>query len=97
MKHSFRLIAAVIAILLLVLLCIALVRGVSNVLQRGEINTSEPDPMFETPAEIVTRPPDLYPEETQPPRKTLDDYIPEIETPVDKTAADLIAEARAGE
>lgn len=97
MKQSFRLIAAVAAILLLALLCVALVRGVSDVLQRGEINAAEPDPMFETPAETVTRPPDLYPEETQPPRQTLDDYIPKIETPVDKTAAELIAEAQAEE
>lgn len=96
MKWWIKLIAAAAVIILLIVLCFALVRGVSGVLLRGEINASEPDPMFEIPAETVTRPPDLYPEASQPPRKTLDDYIPEVESPVDKTAAELIAEARQG-
>ena len=94
MKWWIKLIAAVAAILLLILLCVSLVRGVSGVLSRGELNASESDPMFETPVETVAPPPGLYAEETQRPHKTLDDYIPEIETPVDKTAAELIAEAQ---
>ena len=96
MKPWIRLIAAIIAIALLALLCISLVRGVSFILKKGELSSAEPDPMFETPAETVTPPPGLYAEETQRPHKTLDDYIPEIETPVDKTAAELIAEAQNG-
>lgn len=94
MKWWIRLIAAIAVAACLILLCISLVRSLSDVLLRGEINASEPDPMFETPAETVTPPPQLYAEETQRPHKTLDDYIPEIETPVDKTAADLIEEAK---
>lgn len=94
MKRWIKLIAAAAVVLLLVLLCVSLVRGISDVLLRGEINAAEPDPMFETPAETVTPPPELYAEETQRPHKTLDDYIPEVETPVDKTAAELIEEAK---
>ena len=94
MKWWIKLIAAVLAIVLLALLCVSLVRGVSGILSRGEHSAAEPDPMFEIPAETVTPPPALYAEETQRPHKTLDDHIPEVETPVDKTAAELIAEAQ---
>ena len=94
MKWWIRLFSAIAAVILLILLCILLVRGVSDMLLRGEINAAEPDPMFETPAETVSPPPELYAEETQRPHKTLDDYIPEVETPVDKTAAELIEEAQ---
>ncbi len=94
MKWWIKLIASVAAVLLLLLLCIALVRGVTGILSHGESSAPEPDPMFEIPAETVTPPPGLYAEETQPPHKTLDDYVPEIETPVDKTASELIEEAK---
>ena len=94
MKWWIKLIAAAAVVILLVVLCLSLVRGISGVLLRGEINAAEPDPMFETPAETVTPPPQLYAEETQKPHKTLDDYVPENESPVDKTAAELIEEAK---
>ena len=94
MKWWIKCVAAVLVILLLALLCISLVKGISGVLLRGETNAAEPDPMFETPAETVSPPPQLYAEETQRPHKTLDDYVPEVLSPVDKTAAELIEEAK---
>lgn len=57
----------------------------------------EKDPMFAEEAEMVTRPPEIYPEETQKPHRTLDDFVMEESSPVDKTAQELIEEALAAE
>ena len=51
--------------------------------------------MFAEEAELPTRPPELDAEEPQREHLTLDDYVPEVETPVDKTAEELIEEAKA--
>ncbi len=83
---------AVIALLLLV--GWRLVLGLSGLIGgMGDADFGEPDPMFAQEAVIPTRPPELDAEETQPPHATLDDYVPEVETPVDKTAEELIREA----
>ena len=87
--------AALVVIMLLVGLCFAMVRGLVGVLNRSDLDISEPDPMFAEEAEMVTRPPDLYEETEQKEHPTLDDYVPEEETPVDKTAEELIREAQA--
>ena len=44
---------------------------------------------------MPTRPPELDAEEEQKEHPTLDDYVPEVETPVDRTVEQLIEEARA--
>ena len=82
----------VIALLLLVGWRLALGLG-SLVGGLGGADIGEPDPMFAQEAVLPTRPPELDAEETQPPHLTLDDYVPEVETPVDKTADELIREA----
>ena len=55
------------------------------------------DPMFAEEAEKITRPPELDMEETPPDRPTLDDYVPEVESPVDMTVEELIEEAQRGD
>jgi hypothetical protein len=41
----------------------------------------------------ITMPPDLFDEGQPKEHPTLDDYVMEVETPVDKTADELIREA----
>ena len=86
MRNKIKIIAGVILIAALIV-----VRGAVGFIKNADVNASEPDPMFAAPAEIVTRPPVV--EKTQPPHKTLDDYVPDVETPVDKTAEELGREA----
>ena len=73
------------------------IRGVTGIVRDADLSVGEPDPMFSTPPEAVTRPPELDAEEPQPTHPTLDDYVPEIESPVDQTAAELIEEARSAD
>ena len=90
-----KVIAVLAAILVLGWVVLNLGSGLIGLLSGAEFEGEE-DPMFAQEAEIVTRPPGIYPEETQKPHKTLDDYVPEEQSPVDKTAQELIAEAQAG-
>ena len=92
MRNKIKIIAGVILIAALIVLGFIVVRGAVGFIQNADVNASEPDPMFAAPAEIVTRPPVV--EKTQPPHKTLDDYVPDVETPVDKTAEELGREAQ---
>jgi len=85
----------IVVILAAAMVCIAL--NIGNALMgmlRGAEFEGEWDPMFAEEAEMVTRPPELYAEETQKPHKTLDDYVMEEGAPVDKTAQELIEEAQ---
>lgn len=90
------LVAALLAIALLVLLAFSMVRLVTGVLNTSFGNAgSEADPMFAEPAVNVTRPPQLAEEQ---PGEALqgdpsDSWVYEEESPVDKTAAELAAEA----
>lgn len=86
---------AILAIILMLWLGWFLVQGISGVLRGAQVGDGEPDPMFAQEAELPTRPPELDAEVAQPEHPTLDDYVPEVETPVDKTAAELIREAEA--
>ena len=92
MRNKIKLIAGAVLIAVLIALGIIVVRGAIGFIQNADINASAPDPMFAAPAETVTRPP--IAEETQPPHATLDDYVPDVETPVDKTADELGREAK---
>ena len=91
------LVAALLAIALLVMLAFSMVRLVTGVLNTSFGNAgSEADPMFAEPAVNVTRPPQLS--EEQPGGAELqgdpsDSWVYEEESPVDKTAAELAAEA----
>lgn len=90
-------VGAVIAALLIAALATVgfiMLRGVTDVVRGADFGGGEPDPMFSQPPESVTRPPELDAEEPQPTHPTLDDYVPENESPVDQTAAELIEEAR---
>lgn len=97
MRWWIKLIAALAAAALLALLGVMLVRGVTGMLSGAELNASEPDPMFAVEPELVTRPPELDAEEAQPERPTLDDYVPEAESPVLMTVEELIREAEGAE
>lgn len=92
MRNKIKIIAGAILIIALIALGFIVVRGTVDFIKNADINASEPDPMFAAPAEIVTRPPVV--DATQPPHKTLDDYVPDVETPVDKTAEELGREAQ---
>ena len=95
MRNKVKLIAALVVVILLALMCFGIVKGLIGVLNRSDLDAGEPDPMFAEEAVQVTRPPELYAEEEPREHPTLDDYVPEEETPVDKTAAELIEEAQA--
>lgn len=95
MRKKIKLVSALIVIVLLALLCFGMVKGLIGFLNRSDLDVSEPDPMFAEEAVQVTRPPELYEEVEQKDHPTLDDYVPEEESPVDKTAEELIREAQA--
>ena len=86
---------ALVVIAVLLYFGYAVVRGTFKLLGGAELSASEPDPMFAEEAELPTRPPELDAEEEQIEHPTLDDYVPEVETPVDRTVEQLIEEARA--
>ena len=93
MRKWIALIAALLAIALMLWIGYGMCRGIVNVLGGMNLTSGERDPMFAEEAELVTRPPEL-PEETPPPdRPTLDDYVPEVESPVTMTVEELIREA----
>ncbi len=86
--------ALLLAVMILLLLAAwRIIRGTGQILL-GSKDSGEADPMFAEETVLPTRPPQPDAEETQTPHDTLDDYVPETETPVDKTAAELIDEAR---
>ena len=95
MKKWFWMGAVLIAVLVLVIFALNLGNGLIGLISGADFE-GERDPMFAEEAETVTRPPELYPEETQKPHKTLDDYVMEESAPVDKTAQELAQEAREG-
>ena len=95
MGKWIKLIAALIVIAVLAYLGYAVVQGTFDFLSGADLNAGEPDPMFAEEAEIPTRPPELDAEVPQKEHATLDDYVPEVETPVDRTVEELIEEAKA--
>lgn len=97
MRIRIRIILAVILIAVLAFAAFWMIRLVTAAAGSFDSIPGEPDPMFSQPPELVTRPPELDAEEMQVDHPTLDDYVPENETPVDKTAAELIAEAKQAE
>ncbi len=75
-----------------------MVRGMGALIAGVLPSGSEPDPMFAEEAEpLPTRPPELDAEAPQPSHPTLDDYVPEVESPVDMTAEELIRMAEEAE
>ena len=94
MRHWIRILGALLLIALLLWLGWYLVNGIVGMLGGVNLGVSEPDPMFASGAELPTRPPELDAEEKAPQHSTLDDYVPEVETPVDKTIDQLIREAQ---
>lgn len=97
MGKWIKLIAALIVIAVLAYLGYAVVQGTFDFLSGADLNAGDPDPMFAEEAEIPTRPPELDAEVPQKEHATLDDYVPEVETPVDRTVEELIEEAKAAE
>ena len=97
MGKWIKLIAALIVIAVLAYLGYAVVLSTFDFLSGADLNAGEPDPMFAEEAEIPTRPPELDAEVPQKEHATLDDYVPEVETPVDRTVEELIEEAKAAE
>lgn len=95
MGKWIKLIAALIVIAVLAYLGYAVVQGTFGFLSGADLSAGEPDPMFAETAELPTRPPELDAEEEQKEHPTLDDYVPEVETPVDRTVEQLIEEAKA--
>ena len=95
MGKWIKLIAALAVIAVLAYLGYAVVHGTFYFLSGADLSAEEPDPMFAETAEAPTRPPELDAEEEQKEHPTLDDYVPEVETPVDRTVEELIEEAKA--
>ena len=95
MGKWIKLALALVVIAVLLYFGYAVVRESFSFLSGAELSASEPDPMFAEEAELPTRPPELDAEEEQKEHPTLDDYVPEVETPVDRTVEQLIEEAKA--
>ena len=94
MRWWIKGIAALLVIALLLFAGWRLAQGMSRLLRGVDLSAElEADPMFAEEAELPTRPPELDAEEQQPDHPTLDDYVPEVETPVDVTADELIRRA----
>ena len=96
MRWWIKLLAALLAIVLLAGLAWRLVSSLVGVLNGADMSFGEADPMFAEEMEIPTRPPELDAEEEVPQRPTLDDLPMPEGAPVDKTADELIREARQG-
>ena len=94
MGKWIKLAAALAVIAVLLVLGYAVVQGTFNFLSGADLSAGEPDPMFAEEPELPTRPPELDAEEAQREHPTLDDYVPEVETPVDRTVEQLIEEAK---
>lgn len=94
MRWWIKLLAAVIAIGLLLLLGWSLVNGITGMLSEAELNAGERDPMFAEEAVHPTRPAELDEEIIPEKKPTLDDYAPAEGAPVDKTVDELIREAQ---
>lgn len=97
MRWWIRLVCALALIAVLLFLGWRLVGGIGALLDGANLNAGERDPMFAEEAQHPTRPPEMDLEEAPPEHPTLDDYVPEVETPVDKTADELIREAEAAQ
>ena len=95
MGKWIRLAVSLAVIAVLAYLGYAVVQGTFNFLSGADLSAGEPDPMFAEEPELPTRPPELDAEEAQREHPTLDDYVPEVETPVDRTLEQLIEEAKA--
>ena len=95
MGKWIRLAVVLAVIAVLAYLGYAVVQGTFDFLSGADLNAGEPDPMFAEEPELPTRPPELDAEEAQREHPTLDDYVPEVETPVDRTVEQLIEEAKA--
>ena len=93
MRYAIRLVAALTAIALLLWIGYGLIRGMTGILNNVDLSAGERDPMFGAEVESVTMPPDLFDEGQPKEHPTLDDHVMEVETPVDKTADELIREA----
>ena len=94
MGKWIKLALALVVIAVLLYFGYAVVRESFSFLSGAELNSGEPDPMFAEEAALPTRPPELDAEEEQIEHPTLDDYVPEVETPVDRTVEQLIEEAK---
>ena len=95
MGKWIRLAVVLAVIAVLAYLGYAVVQGTFDFLSGADLNAGEPDPMFAEEPELPTRPSELDAEEAQREHPTLDDYVPEVETPVDRTLEQLIEEAKA--
>lgn len=94
MRWWIKLAAALLIIMLLAWLGWSLVNGLTGLLSGADLNAGEKDPMFAEEALHPTRPPELDEEVIPDKKPTLDDYAPTEGAPVDKTADELIREAR---
>lgn len=94
MGKWIRLMVALAVIAVLAYLGYTVVQGTFAFLSGADLSAGEPDPMFAEEAALPTRPPELDAEEAQAEHPTLDDYVPEVETPVDRTVEQLIEEAK---
>ncbi len=89
-------IAALLAIALMLFVGWRMIQGIGALVSGFAPEAAARDPMFAEEAEAPpTRPPELDAETAQPDHPTLDDYVPEVETPVDLTVDELIRRAEA--
>ncbi|MCQ2437729.1 MAG: hypothetical protein MJ099_04975 [Clostridia bacterium] len=97
MKNISKLLIALLCIVALIMLIVFIGQTVLGFLNNANFKNGETDPMFETPAETVTMPPDLYESDDE---TVYEDHSDQWETgeqvPVDMTIEELIEEAQNG-
>lgn len=96
MRWWIKFVVALLLIALLLFVGWNLLQTLGNVIQNADTGDGTPDPMFAQPSDPPpTRPPELDAETPQKEHPTLDDYVPEVESPVTMTVDELIREAEA--
>lgn len=95
MRWWMKLAALLVVLALLAWLGYAMVAGLVGLFNGTNMGAGERDPMFAEEAERIERPSSLDAEAPPPDHPTLDDYVPEVQSPVEQTIDELIREAEA--
>lgn len=94
MRWWIKLISLVLLAALLAWLGYSLITGLVGLLDGAALDAGERDPMFAEEPETIERPASLDAEEPPPDHPTLDDYVPDVQSPVEQTIDELIREAQ---
>lgn len=94
MRWWIKLLSLVLLAALLAWLGYSLVAGLVSLLDGAALEAGERDPMFAAEPEAIARPSSLDAEVPPPDHPTLDDYVPDVQSPVYQSVDDLIREAQ---